>query len=122
MSYDLVFWRQTVARTVPPVETYRCLCRSESVDGISELTVAEIRAAFAAQFPDLIAGPNELLGPMFSVMLYARPIRAVFVTCSWKVLERAEVVERIIRAGRDGLGCCYFNPQSGEFSVPPEAT
>ncbi|QEG28112.1 hypothetical protein GobsT_28860 [Gemmata obscuriglobus] len=122
MSYDLVFWRQTVARTASPVDTYRCLCRSESVDDIGELTAAEIHAAFAAEFPDLIAEPNELLGPMFSVMLYARPVRAVFAICSRKVLERPEVVERIIRVGRDSLGCCYFNPQSGEFSVPLEAT
>lgn len=118
MSYDLVFWRQTAPRTAPPVDTYRCLCRGEPVDGIGELTVEEIHAAFAAEFPDLIVETNALLGPLFSVLLYVRPIRAAFVTCAWRVLERPGTVAQIVRAGRDRLGCCYFNPQSGEFSGP----
>ncbi len=122
MSYDLVFWRQTAPPTATPVDTYRRLCRGEPVDGIGELTAEEVSAAFAAEFPDLIAEPNELLGPMFSVLLYVRPLRAVFVACSWKVLERPGVVEQIIRAGRDRLGCCSFDPQSGAFAegaAPP---
>jgi hypothetical protein len=122
MSYDLVFWRQTALHGGRPVDIYRSLCGNERVDGVGELTVEEIRTAFAVEFPDLRAETHELLGPMFSVMLYTRPIRIVVVTCSWHVGKQPDIIERIVRVGRDHLGCCYFNPQSGEFSEGPPLT
>ena len=93
MSYDLIFWRGKTGEA--PVDVYRCLTRKEQVHGIGELSRDEVHAAFVAEFPDLKDEGKELLGPGFSVMLYASPIRLVAVCCAWGVVKRPEILEKI---------------------------
>ncbi|MBP3955673.1 hypothetical protein J8F10_10310 [Gemmata sp. G18] len=117
MSNDLAFWRPEGPITGRPVDTYRRLAQMEPVDGVAELSAEAVKAAFLAEFSDLKEEGPALLGPGFSVIMEP-PLRAVIVTCSWKLAARPDVLGKILRAGREGLGCCSFDPQSGAYRDP----
>jgi hypothetical protein len=117
VSYDLAFWRPAGPITGRPVDTYRRLAQMEHVDGVAELTAEAVKAAFLVEFPDMKEDGPALLGPGFSVTLEP-PLRAVIVNCSWKLAARPDVLGKILRAGREGLGCCSFDPQSGAYQEP----
>jgi tetratricopeptide (TPR) repeat protein len=116
MSYDLIFWRGQAGEE--PSATFHRLNRGDSIAGVQELSVEEVRAAFREEFPDLKERGPELrgfLGPGFDIALSAPPIRLVFVCCAWGLLKEPEILEKIKLAGYTRLRCHLYNPQVNEF-------
>ena len=127
MSWDLAFWKPNGPSPEQPGTVYESLLEDDEPDGVTWLSVDQVKAEFRAAFPEITDDCSELTwegaGSYFQVSwaVGSKPghTLGVFVTCGWSLLDQPTVIERV-RAVGHCLGCGVFDPQSDTWSPPTE--
>jgi hypothetical protein len=123
VSWDLAFWKPRGPSGEEPDAVYEALAEDGEPEGLTWLSVDEVKAGFRAAFPDIADDGTELnwegAGSYFQVTWPVgskpRSTLGVFVSCGWSLLDEPVVIERLRSVGR-ALGCGVFDPQAGEWS------
>jgi hypothetical protein len=127
MSYNLYFWRETVAQYEAPDAVCARLCGDEEPEGIAWLSVAQIKARFADVFPEIEDSGTELAWEgarsyfQVSWPVGSKPghTLAVFVQCGYTLLQSPQTMNRIIDVARD-LGCALYDPHTAQRYPQPD--
>lgn len=120
MSYDLIFWRGWPIED--PGEVWRKLRGGEPLRFVASIFRDEVIDAFRREFPDLQVEGDEgpILGPWFQLQMRDEA-RYLHITCAWAIVQdpAGEAIRRkIVQAGRRGLGCFVFDPQTMRAQQP----
>ena len=125
MSYDLYFWRPQGDLSESPSSILDRVGEEGDHEGLTWLSVSELKARFVRAFPTIKDCGTYLLwddekGSFFvDWIVGSKPQHTFvfFVECSWSLPKHPEILDRITQIPNE-MGCGIYDPQEDNWQEP----
>ena len=127
MSYDLYFWKPQRDLGESPRSVWDRLCDEEEIDieGLTWLSVSELKAHFAKAFPKIedygtqLNWEDEKGSFQVDWIVGSKPQHTLgfFINCSWALLKHPDILDCIIQVAIE-MECGMYDPQEDKWREP----